>query len=99
MKADGLQALVELIHTPGTTNWRQRAEAVSRDLLGAAKGRYPEAAAREVKLRSPEITEGVSYAAWIHHSNPDPGAYGGLSFVVFPAGTAPALIGLVVGTA
>jgi 5-methylcytosine-specific restriction protein B len=42
----------------------------------------------------------VPYAALIHPSNPDSGAYGGMSFVVFPhpEGSVPALFGLVLGT-
>lgn len=94
-----LDALVELIHTPGIQEWRRRAEAAHAALFGAPDGRYPQDAQREIMLRAPEIRDGVTFAAWIHHSNPTSGPYGGLSFVVFPNETGPALIGLVVGTA
>ena len=40
----------------------------------------------------------VRFAAYIDSSNPDKGAYGGMSFVLFPAHKQPCLIGLVVGT-
>jgi 5-methylcytosine-specific restriction protein B len=36
-------------------------------------------------LRAPEIKDGVTYAAYIHPSNAEQGAYGGMSFVIFPA--------------
>jgi 5-methylcytosine-specific restriction protein B len=94
-----LDALVELIHTPGIHDWRKRAETAHIALFGAPDGRYPQEAEREITLRSPEIRDGVTFAAWIHHTNPNSGPYGGLSFVVFPNETGPALIGLVVGTA
>ena len=40
----------------------------------------------------------VRFAAYIDSSNPDKGAYGGMSFVLFPAHQRPCLVGLVVGT-
>jgi 5-methylcytosine-specific restriction enzyme B len=40
----------------------------------------------------------VPFAAYIHPSNPTRGAYGGLSFVIFPVADAPCLVGLGVGT-
>lgn len=99
MSADGLQALVELIHTPGVENWRERAETAYKALLGIQGGRYGrDQAERETMLRAPEIREGVPFAALIHKSNPASGPYGGLSFVVFPVVHGPALFGLVVGT-
>lgn len=99
MSADGLEVLVELIHTPGIENWRERAETAYKALLGAQGGRYGrDQAERETVLRAPEIRDGVPFAAWIHKSNPASGPYGGLSFVIFPVGRGPALFGLVVGT-
>jgi 5-methylcytosine-specific restriction protein B len=41
---------------------------------------------------------GVPFAAYIHPSNPNSGPYSGLSFVLFPVESKPALLGLVVGT-
>ena len=53
-----------------------------------------------VTLRAPEMSQdsGVPFAAYIHPSNPSKGAYGGFSFVIFPAEDAPCLVGMVVGT-
>ncbi|MCS7314130.1 MAG: AAA family ATPase [Bryobacterales bacterium] len=98
MSPDGLEALVELIITPGIENWRQRAETAFAALFGSQGGRYPEHARRELALRAPEMRDGVPFAALIHKSNPSSGPYGGLSFVVFPVEGDPALFGLVVGT-
>ena len=44
------------------------------------------------------MTSGVPYAAYIHPSNADAGAYGGMSFVIFPAEGAPCLVAMVIGT-
>ena len=41
---------------------------------------------------------GVPYAAYIHPSNADAGAYGGMSFVIFPVEGAPCLVAMVIGT-
>ena len=40
----------------------------------------------------------MTFAAFIHPDNPTSGAYGGLSFVIFPAGDQPCLLGMAVGT-
>jgi 5-methylcytosine-specific restriction enzyme B len=40
----------------------------------------------------------VPYAAYIHPSNADSGAYGGMSFVIFPANEGPCLVAMVIGT-
>lgn len=40
----------------------------------------------------------MPYAAYIDPSNPTSGAYGGMSFVIFPVDQAPCLIGMVLGT-
>lgn len=99
MSADGLEALVELIHTPGITDWTERAEAAFHALLGADRGRYSkDQAERENQLRPRQPPNDVPFAAWLHKSNPASGPYGGLSFVVFPVEKGPALFGLVVGT-
>ena len=41
---------------------------------------------------------GRALAAYIHPSNADSGAYGGMSFVIFPAEDAPCLVAMVIGT-
>ena len=40
----------------------------------------------------------MPFVAYIHHSNPTSGAYGGMSFAAFPVANGPCLISLVVGT-
>ena len=41
---------------------------------------------------------GVPYAAYIHPSNADSGAYAGMSFVIFPVNDGPCLVAMVIGT-
>jgi 5-methylcytosine-specific restriction enzyme B len=55
---------------------------------------------KSVALRAPEFRgeTGVPFAAYIHPDNPTSGAYGGMSFVLFPAEDAPCLVAMVVGT-
>jgi 5-methylcytosine-specific restriction enzyme B len=83
-------------------DWPRKFEQGFQELFGSEGGRYPESARRSVKLRNPEPPEGkegiVPFAALIHPSNPDSGAYGGTSLAVFPGINAPCLISLVVGT-
>lgn len=90
--------LVELIHTPSLDTWKER----NKDALAALFGtRYAKRAERSVALRAPDMNRGeagIPYAAYIDPSNPDSGAYGGMSFVIFPVEEAPALIGMVIGT-
>ena len=52
-------------------------------------------------LRAPDMKggdAGVPYAAYIHPSNADAGAYGGMSFVIFPVEDERWLFGMVTGT-
>ena len=95
-----LDPLVQLIHSGDIELWSERNEAAFKALFGSADGRYPIAAQKSVVLRAPEMSQdsGVPFAAYIHPANPTKGAYGGLSFVVFPVSGAPCLVGLVVGT-
>ena len=80
--------------------WSKRNDEAFKALFGSPEGRYPKAAEKSVTLRAPEMSQdsGVPFAAYIHPSNPTKGAYGGFSFVIFPAAEAPCLVGLVVGT-
>ncbi len=95
-----LDPLVQLIHSLQHEEWGKRNDEAFKALFGVPDGRYPKAAEKSVTLRAPEMGQdsGVSFAAYIHPSNPTKGAYGGFSFVIFPAVDAPCLVGLVVGT-
>jgi 5-methylcytosine-specific restriction enzyme B len=95
-----LGPLVQLIHSLQQDEWSKRNDEALKALFGSPEGRYPKAAERSVTLRAPEMSQdsGVPFAAYIHPSNPTKGAYGGFSFVIFPAAEAPCLVGLVVGT-
>ncbi|MGA2689744.1 MAG: AAA family ATPase [Candidatus Korobacteraceae bacterium] len=95
-----LNPLVQLVHSLQQSEWSKRNEAAFKALFGSPEGRYPKAAEKSVTLRAPEMSQdsGVPFAAYIHPANPTKGAYGGFSFVVFPANEAPCLVALVVGT-
>ncbi len=95
-----LDPLVQLIHSPQQNEWSKRNDKAFSALFGSPEGRYPKAAEKSVTLRAPEMSQdsGVPFAAYIHPSNPTKGAYGGFSFVIFPAADVPCLVGLVVGT-
>jgi 5-methylcytosine-specific restriction protein B len=93
-----MEKLLDLIYN-GQEDWEQANRAAFDSLFGQG-GRYPSRAATVVKLRAPKFSSGggVPFAAYIHPSNPDSGAYGGTSFVIFPVDDGPCLISLVVGT-
>ncbi len=95
-----LELLVDLVHQGAASPWEEANRLWFDRLFGAEFGRYPKAAETQVQLRSPEMLDdkGVSYAAIIHKDNPRSGRYRGTSFVLFPSGAGPCLIGLVVGT-
>ncbi len=95
-----LDLLVKLIHSLQQDEWNKRNDEAFKALFGSPEGRYPKAAEKSVTLRAPEMSQdsGVPFAAYIHPSNPTKGAYGGFSFVIFPAAEAPCLVALVVGT-
>ncbi|WP_018131041.1 McrB family protein [Effusibacillus pohliae] len=95
-----MQKIINIILSRDLSNWNERNQEAFDELFGANGGRYPESARKSVKLRAPEFRgdSGVPFAAYIHPSNPDSGAYGGLSFVIFPVENEPCLVGLVVGT-
>src|SRR5271166_5882759 len=99
-KSMSLDPLVELVHSLQQDEWSKRNDEAFRALFGSPDGRYPKAAEKSVTLRAPEMSQdsGVPFAAYIHPSNPTKGAYGGFSFVIFPAAEVPCLVGLVVGT-
>lgn len=92
--------LVDVILSGDQASWTQRNKSAFEALFGSPEGRYPRSAAKAVTLRAPEMSSdaGVPFAAYIHPSSPSSGAYSGLSFVIFPVGGQPCLIGMVVGT-
>jgi len=93
-----LEPLVQIIHSGTITPWKERNQKALLDLFGT---RYPKRAQDTVKLRAPDMQgseSGIPYAAYIDPSNPDAGAYGGMSFVIFPVESEPCLIGMVIGT-
>ncbi|MCB0167818.1 MAG: AAA family ATPase [Anaerolineae bacterium] len=96
-----MDQLIEIIHSYGQVdNWSEKTKTAFDDLFGANGGRYPARASSGVSLRNPEFhgVSGVPFAALIHPANSESGAYGGMSFVIFPVPNAPCLIGMVVGT-
>ncbi len=95
-----LDALVDLIHTPGLEEWTDRNKRAFESLFGSPDGRYPVRAKSLLSLRAPALKadNGVAFSAFIHHTNASSGPYSGLSFVMFPVEDAPALFGLVIGT-
>ena len=96
---DKLLAIVD--HKGMVSSWKQANIDAFDDLFGAG-GRYDAAVAKTVKLRAPDMVAadaGVPYAAFIHPSSQDSGAYGGMSFVIFPVEGYPCLVAMVLGTA
>ena len=89
---------MEVIHSKTMESWKERNAKALAALFGT---RYPKRAEKSVKLRAPDMQgsdTGVPYAAYIHPSNPDAGAYGGMSFVIFPVEGERCLVGMVIGT-
>jgi 5-methylcytosine-specific restriction enzyme B len=91
-----LKEIVNIIHSGNRENWKKRNEDALNSIFGAPNGRYREQAKKSMKLRAPD--NDIPFAAYIHPNTTNEGAYGGLSFVIFPADETPALFGLVVGT-
>jgi 5-methylcytosine-specific restriction protein B len=92
------ELLVEVIHSKKMESWKERNQRALAALFGS---RYPKRAQDFVKLRAPDMQgsdTGVPYAAYIDPSNPDAGAYGGMSFVIFPVENEPCLVSMVIGT-
>ena len=95
-----MEKLLELIYVGHLNDWTQRSQEAFDEIFGSTAGRYPERAKQSVTLRAPTFRpeSGVTFAALIHPSNPESGAYGGMSFVIFPVEGRPALLGMVIGT-
>ncbi len=96
-----MEKIIDLIHSGYLSDWNRRSQDAFDELFGSAAGRYPERARQSITLRAPEFRSGsggVPFAALIDPSNPDSGAFGGMSFVIFPMESRPALLGMVIGT-
>lgn len=95
-----MNSLISLIYEQAIENWSEKSKGAFEELFGADGGRYPEKARNVVSIRAPGFKpdQGVAYASLIHPSNPDSGAYGGMSLVIFPVPGAPCLIAMCVGT-
>lgn len=91
-----LENIVNIIHSGKRENWKKRNEDALNSIFGSLNGRYREQAKKSIKLRAPDTD--IPFAAYVHSNTTNEGAYGGLSFVIFPADDKPALFGLVVGT-
>jgi len=90
--------LLEIIHAGTMDSWKERNEKALGALFGT---RYAKRADKAVTLRAPDMRgsdTGVPYAAYIHPSNADSGAYGGMSFVIFPVEGEPCLVAMGIGT-
>ena len=95
-----LEPLLEIVLHGATGSWQATNEAAFNELFGAAGGRYRDDARKDVKLRAPDEPgeNGVQFAAFIERSNPDKGAYAGMSVAIFPTPGGPCLLTFVVGT-
>ena len=95
-----MKKLLDLIHSPYTDDFSTCSKEAIEELFGSPGGRYPALARQGVSVRAPEIrpSSGVPFTALIDPSNPDSGAYGGMSFAIFPGEDSPAGIAMVVGT-
>ncbi len=90
--------LVEIIHSGSVDSWKELNEKALAGLFGR---RYAKRAEKAVSLRAPDMRGSdseVPYAAYIHPSNADAGAYGGMSFVIFPVEGEACLVAMVIGT-
>lgn len=94
-----MKELIEIIHSSGTENWLESNKRSFEELFGSG-GRYPEKSKKTVTLRAPEFRGegGVTFASFIHPSNPDSGQFGGMCFVIFPVPEGPCLVALGIGT-
>jgi len=94
-----MEKLIQIIHS-APSDWTSANQEAFEELFGAQGGRYPARAKDTVKVRAPKMStgDGVSFSAYIHPSNPDSGAYGGMSFVIFPIDDGPCLVGMGIGT-
>jgi 5-methylcytosine-specific restriction protein B len=96
-----MRKLLDLIYAGFRDDWSKSCQDAFAELYGAPTGRYAKRAEDSVTIRAPQFRSGsvgVPFAALIDPSNPDSGAYGGMSFVIFPVEGHPALIAMAIGT-
>ena len=95
-----MDKLIKLIHSKTTEGWAERSKDAFASLFGSGGGRYEKAAEKYVQYRTPDMKgdDAVLFSALIPPNSPPSGAYGGMSFVLFPVSGKPALIAMVVGT-
>jgi hypothetical protein len=74
--ASPFDPLIDIIHSATTDSWKDRNGQALAALFGT---RYRKAAEKSVTIRAPEMKggndSGVPYAAYIHPSNADSGAW------------------------
>lgn len=92
-----MSPLREIIEAPFDKTWGDTTRAKLEDF---AKERYGTRWGKKLQVRVNGDTseEAAAYAAFIPADQPKAGPYGGMSFVLFPSKSAPALVALVVGT-
>jgi 5-methylcytosine-specific restriction protein B len=96
-----LDPLIDIILRCGIPDtWPQDNEKAFAALFGSGKGRFAASAEKAVALRNPHFKNdtGVTFAAYIHPSNPNSGPYGGMSIAICPVEGSPCLLSFVVGT-
>lgn len=95
-----MERLLKVIYERYSSEWATHAKEAFESLFGS---RYPQAAKTVVTVRAPtgmSLESDIPFAALINPNNATAGAYGGMSFVLFPGRDgAPALLSMVVGTA
>lgn len=100
MPSDTLAEVIALTAPLGDrpTGWSNRNQSAFKSLFGGS-GRYAAHGQKRVALRAPDqVGDDALFSSYLHPENPGSGAYGGMSFVIFPTKDAPALIALGVGT-
>ena len=96
-----LDQLINILLRHGIPDtWSEDNLVAFHALFGANGGRYSASAEKSVTLRNPQFKNenGVTYAAYIHPSNPNSGPYGGMSVAICPVEHGPCLLCFVVGT-
>ncbi|MBN2246428.1 MAG: AAA family ATPase [Candidatus Aminicenantes bacterium] len=94
-----MQKIIDFIHRQWEEGWPQESHDLLQEFLEGAE-RYPKKASEIAAIRAPKMSpdSGVAFTALIHPSNPDSGAYGGMSFVIFPIKDGPSLVAMGIGT-
>lgn len=94
-----IKDLAELVTQKWQSGWSNKARQCFEGIRVGS--RYEKKAEKATAIRSPDMAAdgtSVPYAAYINPANPDSGAYGGISFVIFPFAGGPSLIAFGVGT-